>query len=486
MTDNIDSIIHPKEKAMWEKVEDTSALAQLHRKFWLQGEYKDKLLGVHKDRVEEGEGAEEGEDTEEGEGAEEGEDTEEGEGAEEGDDDDDIGPECHILDIGIKDLEVKKFWVRKEYFRMYKQCEHHLETMRNEARPPSQIVTGQPGIGKSYWIFYALCRRLAEGKPIMWYRDSVMYLFVSDGVYKTTENPHSSLFKTRVWTLVDADGENIFPPSLAQHGIKYLHIFTTSPKWGRWKSLTKTTSCAIAIMNPWTRGEISAAAPIHGLAASSPAIDKMYSRFGPTPRICFDFPKMQSLLDWHEDKFESALSNLSSRTLQEMVNGARSLKFDDVSHTIVLMKRRGNDLSRALIIVEPITLVVEMALRNQLKKETQAERLALYRSLANVEAARRLAGVLQRQNPIELHLFPMIKKRPQGSGKGKKLPRWYSNHGDGVDPSSVQSINIRRTDNDVFSSMPNPIKDNIYYAPQSPNQVAFDSFIMDNKKLFIF
>jgi hypothetical protein len=80
----------------------------------------------------------------------------------------------------------------------------------------------------------------------------------------------------------------------------------------------------------------------------------------------------------------------------------------------------------------------------------------------------------------------MIKKRPQGSGKGKKLPRWYSNHGDGVDPSSVQSINIRRTDNDVFSSMPNPIKDNIYYAPQSPNQVAFDSFIMDNKKLFIF
>jgi hypothetical protein len=146
MTDNIDSIIHPKEKAMWEKVEDTSALAQLHRKFWLQGEYKDKLLGVHKDRVEEGE------DTEEGEGAEEGEDTEEGEGAEEGDGDDDIGPECHILDIGITDLEVKKFWVRKEYFRMYKQCEHHLETMRNEARPPSQIVTGQPGIGKFFTL----------------------------------------------------------------------------------------------------------------------------------------------------------------------------------------------------------------------------------------------------------------------------------------------------------------------------------------------
>jgi len=236
-------------------------------------------------------------------------------------------------------------------------------------------------------------------------------------------------------------------------------------------------------------------APIHGLAASSQAIDEMYSRFGPTPRICFELSKMQSLLNWHRRRSEIAIAKLSSRTLREMVNGALELNFDDVSHTIVLVKRRGNDLSQSLIIVEPITLVVEMALRNQLRRETQAERLALYRSLANVEDSRRLAGVvyeslaqekLQQQNPIELHLFPMIKKRPQGSGKGKKLPRWYSNHGDGVDPSSVQSINIRRTDNDVFSSMPDPIKDNIYYVPESPNQVAFDSFIMDDKKLFIF
>jgi hypothetical protein len=135
-------------------------------------------------------------------------------------------------------------------------------------------------------------------------------------------------------------------------------------------------------------------APIHGFAASDPAVDEMYSRFGPTPRICFDLLKMPSRLNVHKDRFESVLSNLSSRTLQEMVHGALILKFDDVTHTILLLKRRGNDLSRALVVVELITLDVEMALRNQLRKETQAERLALYRSLANVEAARRLAGVV--------------------------------------------------------------------------------------------
>jgi hypothetical protein len=130
MTDNIDSIISPEQKAVWKKVKDTSPLAQLHRRFWLQGEYKDKLLGVHKgvhkDR------AEEGEDDDDDDG------------------DDDIGPECHILDIGIPDLEVTKFWVRKEYFRMYKQCDHHLETMRNAMKSPSQIIIGQPGIGKFF------------------------------------------------------------------------------------------------------------------------------------------------------------------------------------------------------------------------------------------------------------------------------------------------------------------------------------------------
>ena len=76
-----------------------------------------------------------------------------------------------------------------------------------------------------------------------------------------------------------------------------------------------------------------------------------------------------------------------------MVHAARNFQLDDVSHTIILVRRRGR-LSQGLSTVEPITVAVEMEIRNQLKGETQAELYMLYRSLVNVEESRRIAGVL--------------------------------------------------------------------------------------------
>jgi hypothetical protein len=113
--------------------------------------------------------------------------------------------------------------------------------------------------------------------------------------------------------------------------------------------------------------------------------------------------------------------------------------------------------------------------------------------MAKVEVSRRLAGTvyeslvqetLQQLNTIELHLVPMMERNR--SVQGKESLRWYSNHGDGADPSSVLSINIRRTDNDTFSSKLSPIKDKVYYVPYNPHQAAVDSFIMDNNRLFLF
>lgn len=39
--------------------------------------------------------------------------------------------------------------------------------------------------GKSYWNYYAMRRCLAEKKPVMWYRASVLFLFVEEGVYQS-------------------------------------------------------------------------------------------------------------------------------------------------------------------------------------------------------------------------------------------------------------------------------------------------------------
>ena len=230
-------------------------------------------------------------------------------------------------------------------------------------------------------------------------------------------------------------------------------------------------------------------AAIHGFASNDQVIDEMYDRFGPTPRICFDYLKKPPLLDVHKERFRIALSSLSLGSFQQIMDSTSFLQMDDASHTMLLMKRHGSDLSRALYTLEPITPAIEMVLRDQFRREKRADRLNFYCFIANNkwvrQRASRVSGIvygslvqemLQQLNTIELHLVPMIKSSPSSP--------WHSNHADRVGPSSMLSINIHQSD--VFSSKPNPIKDKVYYAPCNANEVALDSFILDKDQLFIF
>jgi hypothetical protein len=148
----IDSILRPREKAKWEKLDGDEEEVQLHRKFWVQCEYN-KLFNVEEEAAEDDERAAKVIDAVEI--AKRVAEVIEGitgvvEGAAE--DDDAVGPECHLLDIGILDPGRWKIWVRKEFIRMYKRCKDHLETNRHESQSPSLIVTGQPGIGEFFTL----------------------------------------------------------------------------------------------------------------------------------------------------------------------------------------------------------------------------------------------------------------------------------------------------------------------------------------------
>ena len=217
----------------------------------------------------------------------------------------------------------------------------------------------------------------------------------------------------------------------------------------------------------------------------------MYNRLGPTARICFEYPKIKSHLNEHRHRFETVLSGLSSNVLQGMVAGIFDIDKSDISLTILLLKRLpGDDFS--LPTVEIITPTAEMAVCDQLSKETRAEAaepIRLYHSLATIERSRRIAGVvygmlvhekLLRKNSTRLHLVPMVRRMPDESGPGKKLPRWYSNHGG--DTNAMLSFDIYRTGIEVFDPK-DPIKNSVYYKLY---QAAVDSLIMIGNQLYIF
>src|SRR5258708_37156680 len=111
--------------------------------------------------------------------------------------------------------------------------------------------------GKSVWIYYALRRRLSEGKPVIWYRNQRRYLFVDAGVFVVPDNFPSSEFNSFIWTLVNSDAaRDGVPEFLVEGGTMHFVIFTTFPRRQRWSRMHKTTSSARVIMNPWTISEI--------------------------------------------------------------------------------------------------------------------------------------------------------------------------------------------------------------------------------------
>ena len=112
--------------------------------------------------------------------------------------------------------------------------------------------------GKSVWVYYVLRRRLAERKPVIWYREGSCLLFVEEGVYQAPDNFRPSFFHKFVWTIVDSDdSKEGIPTGLVPHGTRLFMIYSTSPSKERWKRLHKTTSTIRIIMNTWTRTEIS-------------------------------------------------------------------------------------------------------------------------------------------------------------------------------------------------------------------------------------
>ena len=221
----------------------------------------------------------------------------------------------------------------------------------------------------------------------------------------------------------------------------------------------------------------------------------MYNQFGPTARICFELPKRKSHLNKHRHRFEVAFSSLSPTVLRGLVAGTRIFDIDqsDTSLTIILLKRLpGADFS--LSTVEIITPTAEIAVRDQLRRESDTQRRELYRDLACVDLSGRLAGIvyemlahenLRRWSTISLNLVPMIRKTPEGSCPRKRLPRWYSNHGD---EESSLSIDVGRTGNHAWDPKPDPIKKYVYYAPHKSFQPTVDSFILDsdNNRFFVF
>lgn len=123
--------------------------------------------------------------------------------------DDNIIPGCYAFNIDVEGLELSKIWIRADYIRVY----NSLDSLRDVTTASifqriGAILTGEPGIGEfplslhqtstnyvqreERLVCYALRRRLAGRKPVVWYLLQSCYLFFEKGIYEAPPGFKSS------------------------------------------------------------------------------------------------------------------------------------------------------------------------------------------------------------------------------------------------------------------------------------------------------
>ena len=228
----------------------------------------------------------------------------------------------------------------------------------------------------------------------------------------------------------------------------------------------------------------------------------MYNRFGPTPRICYDFLKDDAALIDHQAHSQSALGNLSLKALRTMLVDAITMNMRTVSSMLFVINRVpekslrranlefNNNSKYAYLSLEPMTHAVEMALRNQLWQEEQIDQFQFYSFLTRCESTMwSIAGLVFKwmghswlQKCIKLDLFSLMERKSGGSGR----PQLRSTHGN-TSKTPEFSIDIQPTRMIEYpGSSLGTIEPGTYYILESESQVAFDSFIVVDDTLYIF
>ncbi|KIM86220.1 hypothetical protein PILCRDRAFT_816150 [Piloderma croceum F 1598] len=497
----------------WRKIANGNLLALFHRRFWgksmeeEEGEWQKTQTQTQTQTQIEGQ-PDEDEDRYQGKGRTINEDEDEAMDEDEFDDDDDVIPGCYPFSVGIENITV---WIRADYIRVYEALQDYYEkATKQSGRTPSAVVTGQPGISKHFWIYYAARRRLAEKKPFIWFYAARYYLFVQEGVYGLPTDWRHADFRYIVWTLVDSDQSQAgVPEVVVPHGTRLFAIYVTSPAINRWSRLHKTTRPIVVTMNPWSRGSIVRVASLLLPEIDVTVIHEIFEELGPTPRLCIEYASDPEKLQHYKMELNRAISNITTEKLEELIRKSSALAIDAVSHKICLINRCDQKNMRSGPLVSPITDSIKSRLSNQFRNLQQAERIRLFKLLERVPGTRATAGIFYEpqaqyllQQGRRLDLIPMVKLengRKKRSGTGKRAPRppWHSSHvyirNTSLEISRQQalgqqfSVDIRPsktleyTDDGLESLEPN-----VFYIPEKTNQSALDSFILVDDILYIF
>jgi hypothetical protein len=124
----------------------------------------------------------------------------------------------------------------------------------------------------------------------------------------------------------------------------------------------------------------------------------IFNRLGPTPRLCFDILSRPRCIVQYEKRLNGVISELTADRLWKLINDARDLSMDAVSHKVCLIRREEVDPFSPWV-VHPTSDWILWRLANQFRNIERTEQIRLYEKFSRVPDSRRMAGVIFEAEP---------------------------------------------------------------------------------------
>ncbi|KAF8959419.1 hypothetical protein BDZ97DRAFT_1667164 [Flammula alnicola] len=199
--------------------------------------------------------------------------------------------------------------VREEYILAYKTI--LADTLRQPSAwwRSATLVTGQPGIGKTLFLFYVLARRLQEKEPVALQIDSNQFaLFDERGVsLHSSECGHAP---RGAWALSDSSCEGGRLCSAFQYPDAHV-IHTSPPASRRWEGWVNRLSANEYIMDVWSLDELRTMLTICHLDVQRGVA--LFQKFGPSPRVIVDVLGTPALEATHVRDIRAGAVKLASQ-----------------------------------------------------------------------------------------------------------------------------------------------------------------------------
>ncbi|KAH9959007.1 hypothetical protein BC827DRAFT_1269212 [Russula dissimulans] len=253
----------------------------------------------------------------------------------------DLGPRLGLPDLGFDE---KVLLIREEY-----------KTAISLLQEPSTgtggvAITGQPGIGKTCFIYYLLLRRLSERRPtaLQLPHKALVVVFQEGGctvLPETGDDQHS--FADGTWALSgDAAPCDTFLGASVHRRIWIVHA--TSPAASQYAWIKKHRGF-IYVMMHFSDLEFLSLAKALGVDGNT--LLKYSEKWGPSARLCLRLLKNERTLEGHIATVQDAAAKFAAKFPLEMDFSAV-----DVSHTLFAVRPQSPDIcGREIMVAEVAT-----------------------------------------------------------------------------------------------------------------------------------